>query len=235
VNAFALASGSARIRGSRSIRSIAAIAVARIDGGSPVGASATHFYLSTDGVLSVGDIYLGARAVGGLGTGESSAGSTTVLIPAGTPAGLYSLFAKADGGNSVSESQETNNTAVKSVKVGPDLTADIDVVTTPVVAGSQTRVTESVTNKGGADAGPSTVGYYLSIDPALDATDVRLPENRTIASLIAGAKSLATTWVTIPQGTAPRTYYLIVKADADGSVGESSETNNTWPRMFRVD
>ncbi|MCM3879369.1 MAG: S8 family serine peptidase [Vicinamibacterales bacterium] len=207
----------------------------RNDGGSPVGGSTTHFYLSTDAVLSAGDAYLGARPVGVLGSGESSAGSTTVLIPSGTLAGSYSLFAKADGGNSVSESQETNNTAVKSIKVGPDLTADIDVVTTPVVAGSQTRVTESVTNKGGANAGPSTVGYYLSIDPTLDATDVRLPESRTILSLAVGVKSLATTWVTIPLGTVARTYYLIVKADADGSVGESSETNNTWPRMFRVD
>jgi subtilisin family serine protease/subtilase family serine protease len=207
----------------------------RNDGGSPVGASLTQFYLSTDAVLSVGDSLLGARSVGALAPAESSTGSTTLTIPAGTLAGSYYLFAKADGGGSVSESQETNNTAVKTVKVGPDLTADIDVVISPVTAGSSTSVTESVANKGGADAGMSVVGYYLSIDYALDASDIRLAESRTIPSLAAGASSRATTSVTIPAGTAPRTYYLIVKADANGSVGETSETNNTWPRSFRVD
>jgi hypothetical protein len=50
-----------------------------------------------------------------------------------------------------------------------------------------------------------------------------------------GATNFGTTLVTIPQGTAPGWYYLIVKADADGAVGESSETNNTWPRSVRVE
>jgi subtilisin family serine protease/subtilase family serine protease len=207
----------------------------RNDGGSAVGMSITHFYLSSDAVLSAGDSLIGTHSVGALTPGESSAGSTTVTIPSGTPVGTYYLFAKADGTNSVSESQETNNTSVKTVKVGPDLTADIDVVASPVSAGSLALVTESVTNRGGADAGASRVGYYLSVDYALDAADVRLAESRVISSLAIGVSSRATTYVTIPTGTAARTYYLIVKADADGSVGETSETNNTWPRTIRVE
>jgi subtilase family serine protease len=200
-----------------------------------VAATVTQFYLSTDSVLSAGDQPLGTRSVGALAPGAQSSGSTSVTIPAGTLAGSYYLFAKADAGNAVAESQESNNTSSRAVTIGPDLTADIDLVTSPVQAGAQAQVRESTTNRGGAGAGQFNVGYYLSVDFYLDAGDVRLSPNRTLSSLAIGATSFGTTYVTIPPGTAPGWYYLIVKADADAAIGESSETNNTWPRSVRVE
>jgi subtilase family serine protease len=205
------------------------------EGGVQVGATVTQFYLSTDSVLSAGDPLIGSRPVAALGPGVSNAGTANVTIPPGTLAGSYYLFAKADGTNAVSESLETNNTASRTVTIGPDLTADIDLVTSPVAAGAQAQVKESTTNRGGAATGAFNIGYYLSVDFYLDAADVRLAPNRTISSLAVGATNFGTTLVTIPQGTAPGWYYLIVKADADGAVGESSETNNTWPRSVRVE
>jgi subtilisin family serine protease len=205
------------------------------DGGVGVGATVTTYYLSTDAVLSANDPQIGSRAVGALASLNSSAGPATLTIPGTTAAGSYYIFAKADGANAVSESQETNNTSVKTVKVGPDLTADIQVLSNAVVAGSTGSITESVKNSGGADTGAFNVGYYLSTDVTLDAGDVRLAERRTISSLAVGVTSQGTTVFTIPSGTAKRSYYIIVKADADGSVAESSETNNTWARTIRVD
>ena len=200
-----------------------------------VGPSATHFYLSSNASLSADDTPLGTRTVGTLTAGQVSSGNTTLTIPGGTPAGSYYLFVKADGANAVTETQESNNSDLQLVSVGPDLKPTISTLTTPVVAGNTTLVSESVTNRGGNDAPPSVVKYYLSLNNAtFDAADIALPETRSIGTLIPGATSSVQIPVTIPAGTAPGLYYLIVVADAAGSIAESSETNNTHARSIRV-
>ena len=66
-------------------------------GGGAASASVTRFYLSTDTVLDGNDTTLaGSRDVGVLDAGATSSGSTTVTIPASTPAGSYYILAKAD-------------------------------------------------------------------------------------------------------------------------------------------
>ncbi len=203
-------------------------------GSVAVDPSVTYFYLSPDASLSATDTLLGSRAVGGLAAGEVSIGNTTLTTPAGTPAGLYYLFAKADGANAVPETQEGNNTGVRSVKVGPDLVVDISSAIAPVVAGSTAVVTESVTNKGGGNASPSIVRYYLSTNYTLDAADVLLAEMRAVGLLSPNASSGGVTPVTIPAGTAPGTYYMVAQADGGGSVAESTENNNTYARKMQV-
>ena len=63
----------------------------RNTGASPIGASLTHFYLSADAVLTASDTLLGTRSVEALAADQASAGSTTVAIPTGTPAGTMLL------------------------------------------------------------------------------------------------------------------------------------------------
>ncbi len=133
------------------------------------------------------------------------------------------------------ETQEGNNTDIQLVAVGPDLKPTISSLTSPVTAGNTTIVSESVLNRGGNDAPPSLVKYYLSTNNAsLDAADIALAETRSVGVLIPGASSAGQTPVTIPLGTAPGLYYLIVQADAAGTMAESSETNNTHVRQIRV-
>ena len=134
----------------------------------------------------------------------------------------------------MTESQETNNTKIKLVAIGPDLIVSSVIVTSPVTAGSQTSVTTSVTNQGGGAAGPTTTRFYLSTNSTLEAADTLLVESRAVPALIPGASSSGATLVTIPAGTAPGTYYVLGKADADGSVSESVETNNSAARGIQV-
>lgn len=157
-----------------------------------------------------------------------------MTIPAGTASGSYYLFAKADGGTAVTETQESNNTAIKLVTIGPDLIVSSVFLTSSVAAGSLTTVTDTVTNQGGGDAEPSITRFYLSANFTLDAGDVLLAESRAVPALAAGAASAGSTQVTIPPGTTPGAYYVFAKADADGSVGESSETNNAAPRGIQI-
>jgi subtilisin family serine protease/uncharacterized membrane protein len=204
-------------------------------GGGNVGASLTQFYFSTDALLGSNDPLLnGSRAIEALGAGEASTGNTTLTIPSGTAPGSYYLFAKADNGGAVTETQETNNTAVKVVTIGPDLAISTAIVTASVKAGLAATVNDTVINQGGGDAGSSSVRYYLSTNYTLDASDPLLAESRPVPALAAGVSSSGSTSVTIPAGTAPGTYYIFVKADGDGSVVESSETNNAVPRGVQV-
>lgn len=77
--------------------------------GSHVGATATAYYLSTDGRLGKGDVRLGSRTVGALGAGHSSRGTAHVRVPKNARAGSFKLLACADYRHRVRETREVNN------------------------------------------------------------------------------------------------------------------------------
>jgi subtilase family serine protease len=78
----------------------------------PSVASSTRYYLSLDAMKSANDVLLtGSRAVPGLAGGATHSGTITVTIPTATPLGTYFLLACADSGNTVIETNETNNCA----------------------------------------------------------------------------------------------------------------------------
>lgn len=202
-------------------------------GASGIGASATYFYLSPDAALSATDTLIGTRQVEALGAAQVSAGSTSVTIPTGMAAGYYYLFAKADGANLVLETEEGNNGAIRSFSLGPDLIVSITSTPWPMLARTPAVVKDTVSNRGGGNAGAFAVNYYLSSDYILDAAD-RLLASRSLDALPAGASNIESISMTVPAGTAPGYYYVIAKADAGSSVAESSETNNHWQQLIRV-
>jgi subtilase family serine protease len=150
-----------------------------------------------------------------------------VTIPAGTAAGAFYIIAKADFANVVMETNEANNTRSKSISIGPDLTfSALSLSPITVAAGGTLTVSDTVTNQGAGIAAPSTTRFYLSINSAIDASDIALAPGRAVAQLSSGTASPGSTVVTIPVDTAPRTYYVIAQADSDGVVAESAENNN---------
>ena len=87
-------------------------------GGGPALASTTRFYLSINGSVDASDVLLdGARAVPALAGGASSAGSTPLVVAAGTAPGTYYVIAQADGAGVVAETSETNNLGARVVRV----------------------------------------------------------------------------------------------------------------------
>ena len=203
-------------------------------GGGPAGASATALYLSTNSSLDAGDLPLGSRAVPALAAGATNAGSLSVTIPPGTAAGTYYIIARADAGGGVVESQEGNNTAARWVLVGPDLTiATLSVPATAMAGGPPITVSDTTKNQGAGAADTSTTTFYLSTNSTFDTNDVPLA-SRAVATLGPGATSAGATSVTIPAGTAPGTYYVVARADADDVVDETKENNNTTARTIQV-
>jgi subtilase family serine protease len=112
------------------------------EGGGSSAATTTRFYLSVNTSLDASDPLIGSRAVAALVAGQSSSASTTLMIPAGTSTGSYWVIAKTDADNAVLETSETDNTYVRTVKIGPDL--DVSTLTasaSSVVAGAGVTVT----------------------------------------------------------------------------------------------
>src|SRR5262249_47588196 len=85
-------------------------------------ASTLAFYLSTDATFDLGDVKLSTtRAIGVLAKDATSAGATTLTIPADTDPGPHFLIAVADDAGVVDESNESNNTRSVPIAIGrPD-------------------------------------------------------------------------------------------------------------------
>jgi subtilase family serine protease len=204
-------------------------------GGGAVGPSTTAFYLSANYSLDASDIRLGpGRAIPSLAPGNSSSGTTMVVIPENVTPGLWQLFAVADADAAAAETQESNNTRAVSVLIGPDLqVASIGPIAS-TSAGGVATVTDTVANRGAGTAAASRVRYYLSVNVILDAADELLAGAREVPALAAGASSSGSAAVTIPAGRAPGNYFILAVADGDSQVPESSETNNSAPRGIQI-
>ena len=202
-------------------------------GSSTAGPSTTSFYLSSNYTLDSTDKFLGSRSVPSLDPGLTSAGKTTVTIPADTALGAYYILVSADDTNAVREAAETNNVSYGVTKVGPDLT--VFGLTTPAtaLAGASISVTDTTKNAGGGSAGASTTRFYFSANFTFDAGDQPIGE-RTVPALGPTATDAVQSWVTIPAGTAPGLYYIIAVSDADNAVAETTETNNTRSVAIRI-
>ena len=198
----------------------------RNQGAGDGGASTTRFYLSADSTVDGADAILGSRTVPPLTAGAFDTAVTSLTVPAGTATGSYLVIAQADAANLVSESSEINNNRSSGyISIGVDLTVSALTAPTTAGAGSAFTVSETTKNQGSGNAGGSTTRFYLSTNSSLDGADVPLG-SRTVPTLAAGASDAATTSLTLPEGTATGTYYVIAQADTANAVVETSETNN---------
>jgi subtilase family serine protease len=134
----------------------------------------------------------------------------------------------------VVETLESNNTAARSIAIGGDLTVSALTVPANGGAGATIVVTDTVLNQGGGSIGQSVTRFYLSPNATLDATDTLLSGNRIVPELGPSETSLGSSTLTIPAGATAGLYYVIAKADGDGTIAETAETNNTTGRTITI-
>jgi subtilase family serine protease len=199
-------------------------------GSGSAAVSTLRFYLSANGSYGAGDVLLGSRGVPSLTPAAASSGSTTLTIPSGTAAGTYYIVALVGG---VAESDDTNNARSVAVKMSPDLV--VSALTAPATAraGATISVTDTTKNEGQGVAASTTTRVYLSANTSVDSSDASLG-SRVVPALAVAQASTATSSITIPAGTPPGSYYLVVRADADGVVAEAGEGNNTRSRAIAI-
>ena len=141
-------------------------------GGGPASASAVGFFLSTDQVLSAGDLPLGTSPGGALGVGLTGSRPLVALVPAGTAPGSYYVLFVADPANAVAEANEANNVAALRLSV-TQATATreqtggyrVAVAPNPVAAGQPLGVRLA----GSGPAGPATIELYNALGQRVQA------------------------------------------------------------------
>jgi hypothetical protein len=88
----------------------------RNQGTDQAGVSRVGFYLSR-GAARGDDVELGSREVTSLYMGLATTATKTVAIPSTVTAGTYSLLVVADADGAVAESEETNNTGIRTITI----------------------------------------------------------------------------------------------------------------------
>ena len=214
-------------------------------------------YLSTDAVLDNGDqtqSYLNFNGTP-LAPGASYPVNTSFKTAAGTAAGSYNFFVKADGHNAsytggtntdngnLREASESNNTMSVPVKLDADLKFSAFTVGTVKANpdGSWTiPVSYTVTNMGtSAAVAPNWYDVaYLSSGGTLDSTGAEVGRVLQSTVLAPGSSYPVSTSFTVGAGKAPGAYTFFLKTDghsvADaggsntdgGSIVEANEANN---------
>ena len=89
-------------------------------------------------------------------------------------------------------------------------------------------------NAGAAAAGASTIRFYLSTNMSLDASDVLLErEPGGPGARRAEGSFASTTQIALPADKSGD-FYLLMVADADQAVAETSEGNNLAARLLQL-
>ena len=199
-------------------------------GNGPAQPTRWGAYLSTDNQYDVNDVLLTHANTPALMPGDSSLHQDTITIAPNTPTGTYYILHYADDWEQQPEQNDSNNVGAVPIFITlpqPDLVIpQASVNQNTPLAGNSITVTALVENQGLVNAGPTQVGYYLSVDTLYDATDVLLG-NSSIGALNPTANTTATQSLTIAGSTAPGNYYLLCYADHLDTLAEAQEQNNT--------
>ncbi|MGH9386979.1 MAG: S8 family serine peptidase, partial [Vicinamibacterales bacterium] len=146
---------------------IAVSVTTKNQGAGTAAPSTTTLRFSDDAVLDASVVLLHTQAVPQLVSGAISSSSVSVAIPL-TTTGTHYLIARADADDVLSESNEANNTVVRSIQVGPDLTLLALTVPGNGAADSTIVINDTTRNQGGGRAGATLTRFYLSTNGALD-------------------------------------------------------------------
>jgi serralysin len=209
-------------------------------GDAPAGAFTAGFYLSGDAAITTADTLVGTRSYAGLAGGEAGAPEQTALsVPASIPAGTYYLGMIIDAADVVDERYEDNNVGTYPATItfiappAPDFAVWTFMPPRGPV-GREFTIRNAVRNAGVAPAGPFTVGFYLSNDTALSASDPSIAE-RDVAGLLPGeATADENTTARVPEWVPAGVYYVLMVMDSSDAVAESNEDNNVVRDMSTV-
>jgi murein DD-endopeptidase MepM/ murein hydrolase activator NlpD len=213
------------------------------------------FYLSKDSQLG-DDYFLGYSAAlamdanGGTHTRGPSFSLPGYNDPFWNGSGTYTVIAKADYDNAISESNENNNlrTANAFITVAPEVDLDIrgfDILSSSFDSktGEVVDLKFQVRNRGDDNAGSFDVDFFLSLDNTVSADDIELGSHR-----INGLAADTTTSVIYPsniqlpnkfhpywaQSGYEEDYKLIAYVDYDNVIQEYRDDNNFDPDSIDV-
>lgn len=207
-------------------------------GTTAAGAHYSRIYLSSDDLISTGDIQLG----GDLYFISIDAASTSTFtghqftVPS-QPDGTYYLGAIVDIYNDIPETDETNNGGHRGglVTIGslPDLEwSTLLFQSNSWVIGSSVNTSLTVDNIGSQTAGAHYSRIFVSTDDVISDGDTPMGNEINFGSIPAGESGTESTSFTVPN--MPGTYWVGAVIDLYNDVAESNESNNAGARSTQV-
>jgi PKD repeat protein/pimeloyl-ACP methyl ester carboxylesterase len=173
----------------------------------------------------------------GISPGATRSETYTYTVPTGTTPGTYYAVVKADYNNANSnESNEGNNTSCVTFTVLPPAKPDLAVqsMTTDraiLYSGETISVAVVHTNRGDLASVSCTSGLWINNT----GTTTGNPNlTKTVPALGIGQGYGEQYSYAIPSGTAPGTYYAVVKIDTGNLNDEHDELNNQGSATFTV-
>ena len=209
------------------------------------GTATLGVYLSSNNTVNTSDYRVATASIPALSGGTTSSHnlSFNTATVTGVPAGNYYVGLIADSGNTVTESNENNNVSCVSSSASitiedqtePDIIISAKSVnSTNVACGSSISASATVKNNGDASTGGgSYMGYYLSTNTTLGASDTYLT-NDYVGTLAPNAISSESAVLNIPAATAAGNYYILFVADYQKVIAESNENNNVAYQAITV-
>lgn len=222
-----------------------------------------EIYLSSSPDGDPSDTLLTTLSVPALASDADFETSVTVTLPATGTDGNYYIVIKADTGDVISESDETNNIHSSPIAIGEtasppdpggdpgtdpggdpgsgpqgvDLVADDEFLFPPVdlVWGQQYTLPVDIVNEASDSAGPFNVKIVLSSDAVMDAADTVLADF-SVPAIGGFGDSENDVDVTLPiAGELPDGVYTVIFAvDTDDAVVELDELNNTYMETVTI-
>ena len=173
----------------------------------------------------------------GIDCGSSCAApftETTVVTLTATPA-ADSYFAGWSGDAECSGGAVTMNADKGCTATFHRTDLVVSALSAPDVAGAGLPVTVTATtmNQGPGPASASTTRFYLSTDGSVGGGAVLLG-GHAVPALAASTGDTGSITLTIPDGTAAGTYFLVASADAEGLIPETNETNNNRSHSIAI-
>lgn len=200
------------------------------------------YYLAQSNILNTSSaIKIGSRVhIGALKPGEEYNSTLSLTLPPNIE-GNYMIFAIADGGNAVYESDENNNQRSIPIFINGKNNSATDLTISNISAPSQINAGEMFTlkyqinNQGEFKAnGMCRDVIYLSTDNMLDLDDPIVGTVSGDINIMPGGNELRSATGRIsnmPEGR----YYLIIKTNSTRSLAEFDGENNTAILASQVD